>query len=189
MLCCCMPTDDQFISAVSESFSVRQTLEKLGLVPQGGNYQTFRKKALALNLDISHFKRPSEFRKYFPRRPVEDYLNNSAPIDSSQLKARLLKEGYLWNHCYLCFHPPQWQGQPLTLQLDHIDGDSYNNNLSNLRILCPHCHTQTSTYAGKKNQKRSIAPLCLDCGCSDVRSTSTPSVAEAALLFLGIRLV
>ena len=44
----------------------------------------------------------------------------------------------------------------LTLQLDHIDGNSDNNNLENLRLLCPNCHTQTDTWVSRntKNTKR-----------------------------------
>ena len=43
-------------------------------------------------------------------------------------------------------------GEKLVLQLDHIDGDNTNNNLDNLRILCPNCHSQTHNYAGRKNK-------------------------------------
>lgn len=35
------------------------------------------------------------------------------------------------------------------MQLDHIDGDSHNHKLENLRMICPNCHTQTETYCGK----------------------------------------
>ena len=46
----------------------------------------------------------------------------------------------------------------LSLQLDHIDGDSDNNKLHNLRLLCPNCHSQTSTFgnAGKGNRYKKI---------------------------------
>ena len=43
-----------------------------------------------------------------------------------------------------------WQGQPLTFQVDHVDGNRTNNSLDNLRVLCPNCHSQTDTY-GHKN--------------------------------------
>ena len=58
--------------------------------------------------------------------------------------------------CEICSLPSEWQGNPLTLQIDHIDGNSDNNSLDNLRALCPNCHTQTETWCArnKKNTKR-----------------------------------
>lgn len=50
--------------------------------------------------------------------------------------------------CSICFID-KWKDLPLTLQMDHIDGDHNNNEFSNLRLLCPNCHAQTDTYAGK----------------------------------------
>lgn len=43
----------------------------------------------------------------------------------------------------------KWRDQELALELDHINGDAANNKLSNLRLLCPNCHSLTSTYRGK----------------------------------------
>lgn len=40
------------------------------------------------------------------------------------------------------------------LQLDHIDGNPFNSVLENLRILCPNCHTQTHTFAGRNLGKQ-----------------------------------
>jgi hypothetical protein len=55
--------------------------------------------------------------------------------------------------CQLCGQLPIWHGKPLTLQIDHIDGNSDNNRLDNVRILCPHCHTQTSTFVSRNIKK------------------------------------
>lgn len=52
--------------------------------------------------------------------------------------------------CVTCGNDGMWNNAVLTLHLDHIDGDNKNNNLDNLRFLCPNCHTQTATYGGKK---------------------------------------
>jgi hypothetical protein len=66
--------------------------------------------------------------------------------------------------CECCGIGTEYNSRPLVLQLDHIDGDSDNNAISNLRLLCPNCHSQTDTYAAKgqgsryhkKNTKRNL---------------------------------
>jgi hypothetical protein len=55
------------------------------------------------------------------------------------------------NKCCLC-GINNWMGEPLTLQVDHIDGNRKNNDMNNLRLLCPNCHSQTETYTFKKTQ-------------------------------------
>lgn len=57
------------------------------------------------------------------------------------------------NICAICALNNTWNGKELVLQLDHIDGNSDNNSVSNLRILCPNCHTQTETFCTKGGSK------------------------------------
>lgn len=59
--------------------------------------------------------------------------------------------------CEICKLKPEWQGKFLSLHIDHKDGDRNNNNPSNLRLLCPNCHSQTETYSGKKHRKPNYA--------------------------------
>lgn len=61
------------------------------------------------------------------------------------------------NKCFECGISETYNGKPIVLHCDHIDGDSDNNKLTNLRLLCPNCHSQTDTYCGRniKNSKRS----------------------------------
>ena len=66
---------------------------------------------------------------------------------------RFLKEQHGEN-CFECGIGAEWNGKKLSLQLDHIDGNSDNNSLKNLRILCPNCHTQTETYGSKGHGSR-----------------------------------
>ena len=48
----------------------------------------------------------------------------------------------------------EWCGKPLSLQLDHKNGDGNDNRRENLRFLCPNCHSQTPTFAGRNMKKR-----------------------------------
>lgn len=43
-----------------------------------------------------------------------------------------------------------WLGKPITLELEHVDGDNKNNVKENLKLLCPNCHSQTPTWRRKK---------------------------------------
>lgn len=142
---------------------------RLGLSVSPGNRRTLRKYAAQLGLDLkalagqSHGKgRPGKGPRV---RPLKEILveNSTYGSGSSQLKARLLNAGLLKNACYECGLGPKWNQKPLTLQLDHINGDPYDNRIANLRILCPNCHAQTPTFKlGKRG--RYVAPCCADCG-------------------------
>ena len=147
-------TNQQVEKAVKNSTSIRQVLIKLGLVPAGGNYESIKNLISSLNLDTSHFLGQAihKGKKFGPKRPIEDYLSNSKPIQSYKLKNRLISEGYFDCICDSC-RKTQWMGKPIPLELDHIDGNHQNNNLNNLRLLCPNCHAFTSTYRGKNKSK------------------------------------
>jgi hypothetical protein len=58
--------------------------------------------------------------------------------------------------CSVCSLSAHWHGQFLSLHVDHVDGNSKNNMPDNVRLLCPNCHSQTDTYAGKKHRKIKI---------------------------------
>lgn len=68
--------------------------------------------------------------------------------------ARELLEDTLGNKCNCCGGGNVYNGLPLTLQVNHIDGDATNNTIKNVELLCPNCHSQTPTY-GSKNKGRS----------------------------------
>lgn len=53
------------------------------------------------------------------------------------------------NQCAICTQKPTWLEKPLVLIVDHIDGNSTNNNPSNLRLICPNCNSQTATFSGR----------------------------------------
>jgi len=69
---------------------------------------------------------------------------------SGVLKKKMVKEKLIEDVCDECGTTNMWRGKPITLELDHIDGDRFNNDFSNLRVLCPNCHSQTPTFRRKK---------------------------------------
>lgn len=151
-------TLDQLKEAVKTSQSIRQTLQKLNVEAYGGNYDTFRKAVKYFNIDTSHFTGQSwsKGRTFAPKRPIEDYLSNKCLTQSDRLRKRLIKENILPHLCDNC-NLTEWLNNPIPLELHHIDGNRQNNNLSNLKLLCPNCHTLTDNYRGKKkktNKKR-----------------------------------
>lgn len=81
-----------------------------------------------------------------------DILSNKIAFHTGQLKKRLIFDKILENKCCECSNTGEWNGKPMTLELDHINGDSNDNSLENLRILCPNCHSQTPTFRKKKTK-------------------------------------
>jgi len=53
------------------------------------------------------------------------------------------------NFCFICKIPGVWNEKPMTLVVDHIDGNAGNNMPDNLRLICPNCNSQTDTFCGR----------------------------------------
>lgn len=59
------------------------------------------------------------------------------------------------NCCAICGIEAFWNGRPISLVLDHIDGDASNNWENNLRLVCPNCDSQLPTFKSRnKNSAR-----------------------------------
>lgn len=78
-----------------------------------------------------------------------DYANYKT-VRTALLKEKMIKEGLIENKCFQC-GLTHWLGQPLVLELHHIDGNKLNNNFNNLQLLCPNCHSLTSNFRGRNN--------------------------------------
>lgn len=146
-------TEEKLRETVTSSFTHAQVLRKLGIVPAGGNYWSLHKYIKKFNIDISHFKLQghNKGKKFGNKRPIMDYLTNKQSITSHALRLRLIKEKIFKEECSEC-HLDQWMNQKISLELDHIDGNHQNNSLSNLRILCPNCHSLTPTHRNKNKK-------------------------------------
>lgn len=146
-------TDEKFIDAWKTSTSIRQVLISLGLAPEGGNYKTARKRASKLGLSDEDFAtqecqqaHPKEQPKLLVLNPKE---GEKGVTSSSILMERLIKLGIFPRACCRC-GITHYHDVPAPLELEHIDGNHYNNDLKNLTILCINCHSQTETYCRQK---------------------------------------
>ena len=141
-------SDDEFRNIVANSLSYSDCLRALGLGTNGGSSTDVLKERIAeLNCSIDHFSRSrsNAYKKY----PIEEILvENSTYMNISSLKHRLVAENILEYRCSIC-GINEWLGQPISLQLDHINGIHNDHRRENLRFLCPNCHSQTETYAGR----------------------------------------
>lgn len=128
-------------SAVNKSITWKEVCEKLGIKKIMSGSQTHIKNiAIKFGIDYSHF--PGQAHgKSRSGKPLENYLKKGSNIKSNTLKAKLVKEKLKDDVCEIC-GLKDWLGSPISLELDHIDSDHSNNELSNLQILCPNCHAQ-----------------------------------------------
>lgn len=84
----------------------------------------------------------------------KDLFKENSNHGRQNLKERIIKQNLIEYKCDICNLGSHWNNQKLTLQLDHKNGIHNDNRLENLRFLCPNCHSQTNTFAGKKLKKR-----------------------------------
>lgn len=145
--------------AIQNSSSIREILRYLGLSASGDAYKQVRKWAGTHDLEL-----PKSFRPAYKRMTLEDKLQKGVPVKSSTLLVELVAAGLKKNQCEKCGQDNLWHGEPLTLHLDHIDGDHDNNLIENLRILCPHCHQQTPTFGAKNAKFKPARKYFCECG-------------------------
>lgn len=161
---------------VKESFNLSEVLRKLSIPIRGNNSKTLKNILINENIDFSHFTGKSSITK--KTNNIDDYLTNKIYITSYKLKEKLLKEGLLEYKCDIC-GIKEWNYKPINLHLHHIDGNHTNNNLENLQLLCPNCHSQTHNYCNYEHKPKKInkcnicgkeiskgALHCVYCACS-----------------------
>ena len=151
-------TDDELRAAVACSSSLAAAIRRLGLVPAGGNYVQVQRRVRELALDTSHFLgRAWNVRmKIDPRQrvPLDEVLVANRWASSHALKRRLFAAGRKQPRCERCGWAEQAADGRIPVELDHINGDTFDNRLENLRILCPNCHALQPTHRGLNQRRR-----------------------------------
>lgn len=152
-------TREMLEKAVAESVSVMGVMRALGIRLTGGSHAHLKRRITREGIDISHFTGSNHNRgkKSVYRLSAQQILivrrSDQSRAKPEKLRRAMLESG-LPHACAECGNPGEWQGRPLTLHVDHISADFADCRLENLRFLCPNCHSQTPTYAGKGKRKR-----------------------------------
>ena len=160
---------------LDESNSYRDVLIKVGLGLRGKNTDTLKRIIKEFNLNETKLNenRKNLYQKCAykthskTQRPLEEILQKNTKFQGTKLLLKLFEAGLKQRKCEKC-GITEWNGEPISLQIHHKDGDITNNELENIGVLCPNCHSQTKNYAGRKtkgrkrstNTKKDICPIC-----------------------------
>jgi hypothetical protein len=148
-------TKELLAPLVASSTSVNEVCRKLGMGLHGGNNAAISKWIDRYGLDRSHFvgqahgtSHAGGSHKKTPAEILTLKPEGSCRTPTYLLRRALLAIGVL-HICAECGCPPKWNGKPLVLEVDHINGYTNDDTRDNLRFLCPNCHTQTGTNRGR----------------------------------------
>lgn len=168
-------TRDQMIEALRSSSTVSDALRKLGLAVRPGNYETVSRFVRMNDVDLSHMTGKS-CGKGGLRNSLDEVMVKGSTYSRGSLKKRLMKLEMIKNVCSVCGLSETWQGKSIVMVLDHINGENCDHRLENLRMLCPNCNSQQTTFCGKAKNRgvRSVRSVrsdprnhkgrCSDCG-------------------------
>lgn len=151
-----MKEQESLQQLVNTSESLSEILRKQGKAISGAALKVLKNTLEAYNIDYGNLDFTYTQRKI---SSLQEKLQKGTNPTPQKLKQQLINEGLKEDKCEICGQLPEWNEKPLVLQLDHINGDHYDNRIENLRIVCPNCHTQTDTFGTKKPKNK-----CIDCG-------------------------
>jgi len=145
---------------IKESRTYTETIKKLGLRAAGGNFKTLKNNIEKYKIDITHFdaanvrkEKLSNYQTLFIKKDLNECLIENSTYNRGNLKQRLYLEGIKEKKCELCGQDEIWNGNKMSLILDHINGVWNDNRIENLRVVCPNCNATLDTHCGKQKAK------------------------------------
>ena len=152
-------TREVLSEAVANSISVAGVLRYLEIPLAGGTHAHISRKLKQLGIDTSHFKSvaPNRGKPSARRLTPEQVLvvrSPGSPRPKAHVLRRALREADVPYVCGTCGMEPEWNGKPIVLNVDHIDGNWLDSRKENVRFLCPNCHSQTPNFAGRLESKK-----------------------------------
>lgn len=145
---------------VKKSYNYSTVLRILGWNNSGSSYKKIKKIIKENNIDITHFKghaynkglKDLKGSKKKEKYSLEDVLCKDSKVSQKILRGYVKRHNIIEYKCSFCGNNGIWRNTEISLELDHIDGDNHNNEVENLRYLCPNCHASTITYRGKNKK-------------------------------------
>lgn len=106
----------------------------------------------------------------------ESFIENS-PTTRAIIRRYIIRHNLIPYVCEKCGNDGNWQGQILTLQLDHKNGVNNDHRLENLRWLCPNCHSQTETFTGRNKTDKEKVTFTEEQAIQSLKNT--PNIHQA----------
>lgn len=182
-------TSETLSKAVKTSKSYSEVLYKLGKMKSGSAFTSLKNNIVKFKIDISHFPPVSKrggmlSNGNFRKKKASDILvlkDTSWKETGARLTRALLEIGRK-HICQECSIGNVWNNKPITLEVDHIDGNNKNNIATNLRFVCPNCHSQFPTSKNIKQKRPSKY-----CKCGNVINKLSISCSQCTRVLQGIK--
>jgi transposase len=149
-------TEVMLREAVTAANTMADVLRHFGLPQNGGSHAHLRRRINALGIDTSHFTGRAVVRADSRRRQSADAVlvlrDRGRRRAHPEVLRRAIAESGIAATCAECGLGSSWNGRPLILHVDHVNGKFWDCRIENLRLLCPNCHSQTPTYAGRNRR-------------------------------------
>lgn len=146
---------DKLIENADKCVNMLDLCHRMGIESVGGeDYREVRNLAKELGVELVFSFKQNKPSMKSVKLPNEMVFVKNGHTSTTNLKKKIIREGLKEYKCEKC-GITEWQGEPISLQIHHINGDHHDNRLENLQFLCPNCHSQTDTYAGKNSSRGS----------------------------------